>query len=461
MAPVSWAARPDARGAVRRIAPVLLVFCASAAAMGWRAAGWPPSQSTDAYSYGAWGQQITRFEAPLYDRTLTTPKPLGIALGAVTSPLPPQRAFQAAVLVFLAGLAAALFWAAYREGGTVGAVVAMVALATSAVLGVSLRLGLIDGVAAALVMLALVTGGRARYAALVLAGLARPEAWLVSGVAVFAGVAGDRRRRVALAALGAAAAPAAWALFDLAATGDPLATTDRADAIVNVVARGWSPPGPTSLVSGLVDDAGLVVVLAGSAGLVLQAVRERREGTLDVLPLAVIVLWAAALVVETRRVPFSARYMFAMAVPLLVGSAIAAGALVPARLRGSAGIAAVAAAAAFVLTAATIPAPSCCNIAPMRQAVPAIQEVVACGPMLVTANQPQTPGRRAHRAQALLPLLAALSHRSLGDFTTVDTGDEAGILAIRGHGPPGWRTRRYLFGTVSISPACPKTASRS
>ncbi|HET7380605.1 MAG TPA: hypothetical protein VFJ24_11230 [Gaiellales bacterium] len=430
--------------------PVLLVFGASLAGMVWRVGEWRPSQSTDAWSYGAWGQQLARFEAPLYDHALTTPKPLAIALAALASPLPPQRAFQAVVVVFLAVLTAALFWAAFRGGGTAGAFVAMVALGTSAVLGHSLQGGLVDGIAAALVMVALVTRGRARYSALFVAGLARPEAWLLCGVAVFADAAGPLRRRIALAALAAAAAPTAWAVFDFAVAGDPLATAHRTDAIIALAYRGWSTPSPSSFVSGIVRNVGLIVVVAGCAGLVIQAVRGRRAES-DILPLAVIVVWTATVVVETRRVPFEARFLFATAMPLLVGSAITAGALVPPRLWGSAHLAAIASAAAFLLTVATIPAPRGGSATPILQAVPAIHKVVACGPMLVTSQ-----GRRGqrHRTVAILPKLAGLSQRSLADFTTVHTRNIAGVYAIRGHGPPGWNSQRYAFGTISISPTC-------
>jgi hypothetical protein len=94
--------RPVAhRVSVGLVLPVLLVFGARLAGMVWLVAGWRPSQSSDAWSYGAWGQQLVRFDAPLYDRALTTPKPLAIALAALASPLPPQRAFQGVLVVAL------------------------------------------------------------------------------------------------------------------------------------------------------------------------------------------------------------------------------------------------------------------------------------------------------------------------------------------------------------------------
>ena len=206
------------------------MFVVSLGALVWRVLSWPPTQSPDAWAYVAWGQALAAGQRPAFAQSLTTPKPLGTLLGAAVSPLPPQRAFQAAVIVSLAALAAALFWVAYRLAGTIGATVALAALGFSAALATSLRSALVDGIAAALVMLALATRGRTRLVCLIVVGLGRPEAWPLAGVAAYADAGGSVRRRLVHAALATAAAPLIWVLTDLVLTGDPLATLHRTNA---------------------------------------------------------------------------------------------------------------------------------------------------------------------------------------------------------------------------------------
>src|SRR5690348_15093048 len=93
--------------------PVATVFVASVVVVWWRCLSWPASGQADAWAYSAWGQALGRGQRPLYDQALTTPKPLGLVLGLIVSPVSPPRAFQAAVAVFLGVLAAALFWGAF------------------------------------------------------------------------------------------------------------------------------------------------------------------------------------------------------------------------------------------------------------------------------------------------------------------------------------------------------------
>ena len=240
----------------------LPVFAASAAVMIWLVASWGPSQSSDAWAYTAWGQALARGQQPLYDQALTTPKPLGLAIGALVSPLQPQRGFQIAVVVSLAGLAAALFWAAFRVAGTVGAVVALGALGLSNVVSDALHSALIDGVAVALVMLALATRGRVRLGCLFLAGVARPEAWILCGIAAYAEAAGSRSRRLVVGAVATAAAPAVWVAVDFALSGDPLASLHRAHAIGDVT-RG----GQTASIASLPRSIALGMSLSNSASI--------------------------------------------------------------------------------------------------------------------------------------------------------------------------------------------------
>ena len=102
-------------------------------------------------------------------------------------------------------------------------------------------------------------------AVLAVAGLLRPEAWVLAGAYwLWCGW-----RRIDLLVL-AAAAPLVWALVDLWVTGDPLfslhATSDLADELNRN--RGLSSV-PGSFVSFVTDTARPPVALAGAAGALL------------------------------------------------------------------------------------------------------------------------------------------------------------------------------------------------
>jgi hypothetical protein len=107
--------------------------------------------------------------------------------------------------------------------------------------------------------------GRSVMVVLAVAGLLRPEAWVLAGAYwLWCGW-----RRLDLLAL-AAAAPVLWCLVDLWDTGDPLfslhATSDLADELNRN--RGLSSV-PGSFVSFVTDTARWPVALAGAAGAVL------------------------------------------------------------------------------------------------------------------------------------------------------------------------------------------------
>jgi hypothetical protein len=436
--------------------PVVAVFLASAGALAWRVSSWPPSQSPDAWAYVAWGQALARGERPLYDRALTTPKPLGSLLGLLVSLLPPQRAFQTAVLVALAVTAAALFWAAYRQSGTLGATVALGALGLSYVVGGSLRAALIDAIGVALVMVALVTRGRVRLACLLVAGLARPEAWVLAAIAAYADASGGVRRRLIAGALAGAAAPIVWIGLDYALTGDPRATTHRARAIVDVTRGGETSTLaslPGLIRSGAIADFGLVVAVLGVVGVAIVAVRGVRSGRFDPLPPAVIVVWGLGIFAETGSVPFKERFLFPMAGPLLLGVAFVVAAPLAGRLRGPPLLAVVCASIAFVLGAGTMPTPTSHDVNLLR-AIPTIGRALRCGTMDVEGHA--TSGITGHYPGAITPLLAAMTHRSLHRFLIGRSRRRFMAVFVLGHGPapPGWPGRRFSFGTVAVSPAC-------
>src|SRR5262249_14951608 len=142
--------------------------------------------------------------------TSTTPKPLAALLGLAVSPLPTARAWAAVVVLATAILAAATFAYGRRVGGPLGAVVAVAGLAVIPALPPAMYGGEIDLVSAALLVLAVVSGPRARVALMILLGLVRPLAWPLAGVAAFLAARGSIHRRAALGVAGAAAAPLIW-----------------------------------------------------------------------------------------------------------------------------------------------------------------------------------------------------------------------------------------------------------
>lgn len=435
-----------------------------------RVLSWKPSQSPDAWAYLAWGQALLRGERPLYNHALTTPKPLGMLLGIIAWPLPPDRGFQLVVIVLLGVMAAALYWVAFKAAGTVGAVVALGCLGISAVIGQSLQRGLIDGAAAALVMLAIATRGRHRLVCLILAGLARPEAWLLAGVAAYSQATGSPRRRLAFGLLGAAVAPLIWCTADLLLAGDAFASSDRENVIVKIMRL--SPPtlstSPGVIVSATATDIGGAAAAAGLAGIVLLAIRgHRRAGVVDPLVVAVLIGWPAAVLVEMRLVPFEARFLFAAMAPLLVGCAVVGGVILRRPRLDSAWLAAVCASIAFAL-ALPIGSGRAAVSRQTTDGLPVIERALGCGPLDVYGRTvgDQTGTRRATK---LVPALAALSHHSLHDFVIGTTpGHLSALLWIGGRPPPrpGWVVTqispgalgltRKLFpsGSLAVTPAC-------
>jgi hypothetical protein len=115
--------------------------------------------------------------------------------------------------------------------------------------------------------------GRPVMVLLAVAGLLRPEAWVLAGAywlwCIWPPAASVRRLRLDLLAL-AVAAPLIWAAVDLWVTGDPLfslhATSDLADELNRN--RGLADV-PGSFVSFVVDAARPPVALAALAGVVL------------------------------------------------------------------------------------------------------------------------------------------------------------------------------------------------
>ncbi|HEX8743537.1 MAG TPA: glycosyltransferase family 39 protein [Thermoleophilaceae bacterium] len=227
-----------------------------------------------------WGGQLAGGELPDYSAVLITPTPhpLANAVGALLSPLGDARP-----TILLVAHAAALVTLAYQlfELGRVliawpvGALAAALVLTRPALVEQTLYaspdvffLALVASAAAA-------EARRPRRGASVLvllglAGLLRPEGWLLAAAyTVYLLAASDRRRRPRLVALGAAA-PVVWALADLIVTGDPFYSRHSTVQITTALNPGGrsGPSGLAALPDHLRDALTGPVAVFGVAGLV-------------------------------------------------------------------------------------------------------------------------------------------------------------------------------------------------
>jgi F0F1-type ATP synthase assembly protein I len=178
-----------------------------------------------------WARDVLHGQTPDYGAAFApTPHPLSIAWSVIGLPFG-DSAGSVMVFVALLGLGA-LVWILFRLGQElfspwVGAVAALVVLTRPAIVRDAL-LGYQDVPFAALVIGAVLLEARkpkrgtAVLVLLGLAGLLRPEAWVLSGLYVlYLWREATPRERWKLVAV-AAAAPLIWAFTDLLVTGDPL-----------------------------------------------------------------------------------------------------------------------------------------------------------------------------------------------------------------------------------------------
>lgn len=247
---------------------------------------WPPAANFDAWAYSAWGQALARGERPEFFLSSTTPKPLATIIGAIVSPLPAPLGIALVVVISLGVLVAGTYVLARRYGGELAGGVAAVAIVVAGNFDSLISLVHIDALTAALVVLAVVKRGWGRVALFMIAGLMRPEAWVLAGLAVYLGIPATGTRRIALT-IGATAAPAVvWMLVDLVLMGDALGTVHwsqfmraRRERLATFVPSpsGWEIP--VTLIRVLFEDVvKAVVVMTGVAGLVTR-LRSRREDT--------------------------------------------------------------------------------------------------------------------------------------------------------------------------------------
>lgn len=185
----------------------------------------------DSFYALVWGNDLANGRLPQYRVPIApTPKPLDNVLGLLLSPLGHGAQTARVILAFV--LLGVLGFLVYRLGAdwfgrAAGMLATAIVLTREPVLSFGVR-GYVDIAYLVLVLGALLMVGRGRQAGpwpialLALAGLLRPEAWLLS--AAYLAYVAPRVERPALLrlALLAAAGPALWLGADLVVTGDPL-----------------------------------------------------------------------------------------------------------------------------------------------------------------------------------------------------------------------------------------------
>jgi hypothetical protein len=231
----------------------------------------------------AWGRELAHGHLPAIDHPAgPTEHPLVLLLTTLADLAPwvaPDQALHAFAYVAYASLTVAVltFGAELFSWGA-GAIAALIvgfcsplaettAIATPDVAATALVIG-------GALILARGTARPARpFALFALAGLIRPEIWLLSGAALiwqFPKI--GTRERVKLTLL-VVAAPAIWAGLDLITTGDPMFSfTETRDHAAAAHRTTGARRAPHELIDDLVLMLGRVVVYGGAAGAVAAAV---------------------------------------------------------------------------------------------------------------------------------------------------------------------------------------------
>ncbi len=258
-----------------------------------------------------WGDELTRLERPDFDARFTpTPHPLANLAGAVASLF--GRSGPEVLLALshlsLAGVGVAAFLVGLRTFGTIAGLALAAILLTRPLLVEGTLQASVDVPFLALVLAAVAAAlapprgeascpaagyrrsSRTVLVLLALAGLLRPEAWLLAGaLAVFEAAregraedsaerrAARRRARLAAPFALAAAAPLLWVLHDLVLTGDPLFSLHTTGDFAERHQTGVTVADAPDLIA---DVTGIVVALAGAAAWVLVRAEEQRRAIL-------------------------------------------------------------------------------------------------------------------------------------------------------------------------------------
>ena len=293
----------------------------------------PTYPNYDSYYTLLWGQDLAAGRLPDYDVFRTpTPHPLSSALAALLAPLggAADRALVLASLVSWVALLAVLFRFTQLLLGTLVGLVAVGVLLTRTDLEFYALRAVVD-----LPFLALVFGaavlelrrprrGLAVLALLVLAGLLRPEAWVLAGAYVLWASWGRGWGVFLRYSAVAAIAPLGWALADWLVTGEPLYSLTSTREVAGQFQRQRSVGDALLLIPDYVgaNEKVVNVVAGGLGGLLALALLRARAA----LPLALAGIGTAVfLAIAAVGLSVIPRYL---AIPSLVLCLSVAAALV-------------------------------------------------------------------------------------------------------------------------------------
>ncbi len=274
-----------------------------------------------------WGRDVVHGWTPGYEHTLApTPHPLAEAVGMAASLLGTDGGYTA--MLALAMLAFGAFvWGVFLLGretfGLAAGVLAAIVVATRDPFLSQAARGYVDIPFLALVVAAAVLEvrrprrGLPVLVLLGLAGLLRPEAWLLGGAYWLYVARGMEGRRAAVLAAVAVAPPLLWALSDLAVTGDPFHSLTFTRDTAETLGR---PQGvenvPEILPRRLGEILRWVPLVGGTAGFFL-ALRFARDRAL--VPAALALLGGLAFVaIGVAGLSLLGRYLFLPAAMLAV-----------------------------------------------------------------------------------------------------------------------------------------------
>lgn len=259
----------------------MLLFAGLCAALLAGAIAYPTYPNYDSVYSLVWGREILHGHLPSFDAyRAPTEHPLGVLFGALLAPLGrgADRVMVFATLASFAVLVAGLYRLGRVAFTPLVGVLAAIVLCTRFDFPFLAARGYIDIPYLALVIWAAVLEaqqrrrGTAVLVLLGLAGLLRPEAWVLSGVYwlyLFPGTSWQQRIRSALIV---GAAPLLWLATDAVVTGDPLFSQHHTSGLAEELGRqkGLSevPDATVSFLKALVK---LPVAVAGLIGLTLAA----------------------------------------------------------------------------------------------------------------------------------------------------------------------------------------------
>ena len=293
----------------------------------------PTYPNYDSYYSLLWGREVLDGDLPFFEGfRVPTQHPLAIVAGAVLSLFGDvgDRLWIALILVSFLGLVWGIYRLARVAFTPVVGLIAAALLVTRFDFGFLAARGYIDVPYMTLIVWATVLEaqrprrGTPVFVLLALAGMLRPEAWLLAGL-YFLWMAlratwGERARYALLAAIG----PVTWCLVDLAVTGNPLFsllyTSGSAEDLGRQRTLSEIPSAIPYFLSSLVK---LPVWLAALAGVGLAAAMTPRR---MVMPFALLACGLGTFVlIGIAGLSVIERYLIVAALALLIFAAVALG----------------------------------------------------------------------------------------------------------------------------------------